>query len=191
MKTERRPYRMQARAEAARATRERILEAATALFLEHWYDEVTLAQIARAAGVSQQTLVNHFGSKDGLLRAGVERLGPERHRRSAADPVAGVVDDYEGGGDAVIRMLALEERIPALREFLTAGRAGHRAWVEEAFADRLPAAGPARRSAIDLHVAVTDIYVWKLLRRDMGLSRADTVRRMRTLVDALDTTRRS
>lgn len=75
MKTERRPYRQTARAAAAAATRERILDVATEQFLERYYDEVTLAAIAKQAGVSQQTVINHFKSKEGLLEVAVERLG--------------------------------------------------------------------------------------------------------------------
>jgi AcrR family transcriptional regulator len=165
----------------------RILEVATAEFLARWYDEVTLSAVAERAGVSQQTVLNHFGSKEGLLEACVEHLGPERLRRANRDdPVAGVVGDYERGGDATIRALALEERVPALRTFLQRGRAHHRAWIEEAFADRLPAQeGPAREQAIVTHLAATDVYVWKYLRRDLGLSRAATTDAMRAMVDAL------
>jgi AcrR family transcriptional regulator len=182
MKTERRPYRQQARAEAQAATRGRIIEAALPLFLERWYDEVTLAGIARAAGVSQQTLVNHFGSKEGLLEACVAHLGPERRRRAADDPVTGVVDDYEVGGDATIRFLALEQRVPAVAPFLDLGRANHRTWVEEAFADRLPSSGPERERLVHAHVAATDVYTWKRLRRDASLTREATIETMRTLL---------
>jgi AcrR family transcriptional regulator len=187
MKTERRPYRQTARAQAAVATRERILDVALQQFLERFYDEVTLAGIGRAAGVSQQTVINHFKSKEGLLEAAAQQLGPERFRRElVGDPVAGVVGDYDAGGDATIRLVALEERIPALGPFLARGRAGHRAWVTEAFAAQLPAEpGPAREQAIATHVVATDIYTWKLLRRDMGLSRAKTIEAMRAIVAAL------
>jgi AcrR family transcriptional regulator len=187
MKTERRPYRQTARAAAAAVTRERILDVATEHFLERFYDEVTLAGIAKQAGVSQQTVINHFGSKEGLLEAVADRLGPEAYRRAnASDPVENVVDDYEPGGDATIRMIAIEERVPALGPFLARGRAGHRAWVQEAFADVLPPAGdPTREQALNLHVVATDIYTWKLLRRDMGLSREQTIDAMRAMVAAL------
>jgi AcrR family transcriptional regulator len=187
MKTERRPYRQTARAAAAAATRERILDVATEHFLARYYDDVTLAAIAKQAGVTQQTVINHFTSKEGLLQDAADRLDPERFRRAnAADPVANVVDDYEPAGDAVIRMLALEERVPALAPFLARGRAGHRAWVAEAFAGQLPdTAGPAYEQALNLHVLATDITTWKLLRRDMGLSRAQTVDHMRALIAAL------
>jgi AcrR family transcriptional regulator len=187
MEVQRRTYRMKVRAEATAATRDAILDAATEQFLGRWYDEVTLAGIAQQAGVSSQTVINHFGSKEGLMASVVERIGPEAGRRAPGDdPVAGVVEDYETGGDTVIRMLALEERIPALASLLEAGRAGHRAWVQEAFADRLPTGGPEREQALALHVAATDIYVWKLLRRDMGMSREHTIEAMRRLVDGLN-----
>jgi AcrR family transcriptional regulator len=178
---------MTTRAEAAAATRERILETALEQFLAHWYDEVTVAGIARAAGVSQQTIVNHFGSKDGLLEAAVDRLDPASDRDRFADPVEGIVADYESTGDPILRFLALEDRMPVLRPLLETGRAAHRAWTERAFADRLPADGAQRERALDLHVVATDVFTWKLLRRDMGKSRADTVDAMRALVDALTT----
>lgn len=178
---------MTARAEATAATREAILDTATEQFLGRWFDEVTLAGIAQDAGVSTQTVVNHFGSKEGVFEAVVERIDPEAGRRTpGGDPVAGVVADYEHGGDTTIRMLALEERIPALSRLLDAGRRGHRAWVQEAFADRLPARGAEREQAVAAHIAATDIYVWKLLRRDMGMSREDTIEAMRRLVDGLN-----
>jgi AcrR family transcriptional regulator len=187
----RRPYRQTARAAAAVATRERILEVATEHFLARYYDDVTLIAIAKDAGVSQQTVINHFGSKEGLLEVAAEQLDPEHSRKTGlADPVANVVQDYEPFGDAVIRMLALEERMPVLVPFLDRGRAGHRSWVAGAFADQLPdPADPGYEQALNLHIAATDIYTWKLLRRDMGLSLEQTVDHMRALVGALAATK--
>ena len=183
----RRPYRQTARAAAAAATRERILEVATEHFLARYYDDVTLAAIAKDAGVTQQTVINHYGSKEELLEAAAAQLDPEHSRKTGlADPVANVVEDYEPFGDAVIRMLALEERVPALAPFLARGRAGHRTWVAGAFAGQLPdPADPGYEQALNLHVTATDIYTWKLLRRDMGLSQEQTVDHMRALVAAL------
>ncbi|MFL5885485.1 MAG: helix-turn-helix domain-containing protein, partial [Thermoleophilaceae bacterium] len=62
-----RPYRMTARAEAAAATGERILEAAAELFHARPFDEVTLEDVARRAGVSSQTVIRRYGSKEGLF----------------------------------------------------------------------------------------------------------------------------
>ena len=48
------------------ASRE-IRETALRLFTEQGYDETTIAQIAREAGVSQRTLFRYFGTKEDLL----------------------------------------------------------------------------------------------------------------------------
>jgi AcrR family transcriptional regulator len=189
MKTTR-PYRQTARAAAREETRTRILDAASAAVLTRWYDEVTLAAIAADAGVSQQTVINHFGTKDDLLGAAFERLSAELEARRF-EPAAGdlprlveaLVDDYELTGDPTIRALALEGRVPALAPHLAEGRAGHRRWCEE----KLGASG----DLVPLVVAVTDVYTWKLLRRDQGLSRDETARAVLALVTALTGDRRS
>ena len=48
-------------------TRARILEVANRLFLEHGYDTVTVAEVARQAGVSSVTVFNHFPRKEDLF----------------------------------------------------------------------------------------------------------------------------
>ena len=50
-----------------RATRETILVQAMALFGEHGYDAVTVADVARAAGVSEKTVFNYFPAKEDLV----------------------------------------------------------------------------------------------------------------------------
>ncbi len=60
---------MSLRAEQARLTRRRIVDAATTLFLEQGYAATTLAQIAAAAGVSVQTVYNAVGGKAVVLKA--------------------------------------------------------------------------------------------------------------------------
>lgn len=49
--------------------REAVLAAAEEAFLGAGYDAVTMDDIARAAGVSKQTLYSHFGTKDQLFVA--------------------------------------------------------------------------------------------------------------------------
>ena len=74
------------------------------------------------------------------------------------------------------------ERLGSLAPLLDRARSGHQAWLDRIFSDRLPTAPAARRHAIHaLHVA-TDVYTWKLLRRDLQLSRAETQRIMLELV---------
>ncbi len=48
-------------------TRARIREVANRLFLERGYDAVTVAEIAREAGVSSVTVFNHFPRKEDLF----------------------------------------------------------------------------------------------------------------------------
>src|SRR5437588_5246765 len=85
-----RRYRMVARAEAAAATRERLLASAWRHFSERSYEQVRLAEIAVDAGVTVQTLHLRFGTKDELfVAAQVWAIGPEGARRDAA-PVGDV-----------------------------------------------------------------------------------------------------
>jgi AcrR family transcriptional regulator len=182
MKTAKR-YNMELRAAAADATRERILVAAAEVFLERWYDDVTLAELAKRAGVSGQTVINHYGGKEQLAAAAYDYLGKQiTQRRYTPEPgdvegaVEALVEDYEVTGDAVIRMLALEEKFATLGPLLKRGRKGHREWVETMF------------EAPDLThelIVATDVYSWKLLRRDQGLSRERTSAAIRHMVQAI------
>ena len=60
---------MGARAEAVSATTARILDVAARAFTERPYDDVSLAAIADASGVTVQTLLRRWGSKEGLVDA--------------------------------------------------------------------------------------------------------------------------
>ena len=91
--------------------------------------------------------------------------------------VAALVDDYELTGDPTIRMLALEGRNDGLEPFLAAGRAHHREWCVEKL--------QAVDDVLALVVVATDVYTWKLRRRDGVLDRAGAEERMHRLVAAL------
>ena len=56
---------------------------------------------------------------------------------------------------------------PLAAKVVASGRAYHRAWVERSIA---PAGTDMPATTIDALVAATDIYVWKLLRLDLGRS---------------------
>jgi AcrR family transcriptional regulator len=176
MKTESpaRPYRQTARAESAAATGRRIVEAFLKRLGEQWYDEITLDQVAGDASVTVQTVVRRFGGKAGLLAEAIPamvRRAAERRDTPPGDPaqlVRNLVDDYEWTGDTIIRLLALEQRHAALREHLALGRHRHRDWIARMFAEKLnPLGANARQAALDSLVVATDVYTWKLLRRDM------------------------
>ncbi len=177
---EKRDYRQGARAEAAEATGRRIVSALIEAMRDQWLEDITLDQVARAAGVTVQTVIRRFGGKEGLLLAVRDQMGGEVMARREAPvgdlerAVANVCADYEASGDMIVRTLAQEQRFPVLKPLLDHGRAGHRQWLSEVAApwlDRL--AGPAREASLDALVAALDSYVWKLLRRDLGRSAED------------------
>ena len=175
---ERRPYRMVARAEQVERTRRAILDAMKAALRSSPYPDIRVADVAAAAEVSAQTVHAHFRTKDDLLLAAIVELGPEvlamRGDPAPGDVTAivrGIVRVYETTGDLNWSLLPLEADSPAIAAVLAMGRDGHRAWLEDAFAPLLPAAAAARRQLVDALYVATDVGTWKLLRRDLGLSR--------------------
>jgi AcrR family transcriptional regulator len=69
-----RRYVMGARAEAAEETGRRIVEAFLGRVMTEWYDQITLDRVAEDAGVTVQTVVRRFGSKEGVLAVAVKEL---------------------------------------------------------------------------------------------------------------------
>lgn len=194
MKKERRtrPYRMMARAAATARTRREILDSAYRLWREQPLDELTLQDIADGAGVTVQTVLRHFGSKEGVIEAGLrEDIGEVQSGRNeaAVGDLESILDvllpHYESDGPAVLRTLELEGRVEAARLLAEGGRAAHRKWCERVFAPYLPADGPTRTARVDAFVAATDLYVWKLLRLDLGKSLEDTREAIRVLLRGL------
>jgi AcrR family transcriptional regulator len=185
-------HRMRARADAVEATRTRLIQSALKAFSARLYDDVTIAAVARDAGVSHQTLLNHFGTKEGLYAAAVEdaaeRIGSTRASAIAGDVpsiIGALMDQYEEGGDANTRAAALDERIPAVAAMLIRARAYHQEWLAQMFSAHLSATGTTRRDTLAALHAATDVYTWKLLRRDLGLSRRATTDTMTRIVTAL------
>jgi AcrR family transcriptional regulator len=183
-----RQYRMTARANAAEATAAAIVGAARELFAESAYDQVSLPAIAARAGVTVQTVLRRFGSKEGLFAAVArERSAEIRADRAAAPPgdISRLVAHYERWGEEQAHLLAQEARVPAIRAITDAGRCFHRDWIARAYGpllSKLPAAARSRRLA--QLTALTDLTVWRLFRRDLELSPDQTAAAIRELVDA-------
>ena len=174
---EKRTYTSVVRAERAAATRQRIVDAAQALFVDR-SSEFTLDRVAASSGVSVQTVLRLFGSKEALILAaiGTFRQSAEPRYVGPTGSIGAVVerlfDDYEDIGDRVIRMLAEEFRIAGFAEIAAIGRARHREWVTAAFGQQLARDRGRRRTVVlTALLAATDVYVWQLLRRDLGLDR--------------------
>jgi AcrR family transcriptional regulator len=173
----RRPYRMRLRAEAAAATAERLLAAAWANFASRPYEDVRLAEIAAEAGVTVQTLHNRFVSKDELFAGAYAWFGGQEIAEREEAPIGDVREAvavlfrrYETHGDSIARMIAQEDRIEAIRQMTEAGRAYHRSWVERTFEPQLGELdGAERERRVVAMVVASDLVVWRLLRREIGL----------------------
>ena len=187
-----RTYSMSNRSKAAAQTRDRILRATLQLATEKLTVEIVLADVAARAGVTVQTILRHFASRDGLFDAAIPYAAAEVVAERAAsvgdiaEAMSVIVDHYETRGDWVIALLGQEATDARIRSVTVPGKQLHRDWVETVFAPQLGARPERERAAsADLLVVATDVYTWKLLRRDRGLSRELTERRMLHLVDAI------
>jgi AcrR family transcriptional regulator len=187
-----RPYRQTARAEAVETTRRRIIDAFLDCARQDWFDDITLDDVAKRADVTVRTVIRQFGGKEGLIAGLAEGRSPEISARRTVTPgdVVAVVDrlfeDYEADGDTMVRSLAQELRYPAVEPLVSSGRRGHRRVTSLNFAPWLEALPPERRdAALDALVIATDVYTWKLLRRDMGRSDAEARATMRALIEGV------
>jgi AcrR family transcriptional regulator len=190
MKSER-PYSMTNRAAAAAQTHDRILRAVLELATEKLTVEIVLADVAVRAGVTVQTILRRFGNRDGLFDAVVtfantqvvaERTAPIGN---VFEAVRVVVDHYETRGDWVLALLGQEATDERIRSITVPGKKLHRRWVQTVFEPQLSLLGDERVMTIDLLVIATDVYAWKLLRRDSGLTRDRTEHSMRHMVTAI------
>jgi AcrR family transcriptional regulator len=171
-----RTYNATVQAEVAALTRQRIMEATLHLYDSSWMDQITLQQIAERAGVTVQTILRHFTSKEGLELAISVAMGKEvvREREKViAGDLEGIitylVQHYESVGDRMIRLLAQESRYRPLQKFMEEGRVIHRDWIGRVFAPYL-SNKKQREQLVPQLVAVCDVYLWKLFRRDMGMN---------------------
>jgi AcrR family transcriptional regulator len=188
-----RAYDMTLRGKLAAETTERIVDATETLLAEQPLGTITLRAIADRADVTVQTVLRHMGSRDGCLESVGRRLAERvEEQRGRSQPgavdaaIADLIAHYEAEGRLVLNLLAQEHEADELaRNAVSAGRAYHRAWVERCFAAHLPGASHDVLERIDALVAATDLYVWKLLRLDLGRSRAATEAIVTRLVRAV------
>jgi len=145
-------------------TKERILDAAEAMFMEHGFEATSLRAITTAAGVNLAAVNYHFGSKEELFQAVLtRRLDPmnqqrldllTRLEREASPgplpcdrilsamfiPALKLARDPERGGKDFLRLLgrAYADPAPFIRKFLAEQYAVMIARFKAAFGRALP-----------------------------------------------------
>lgn len=177
----RRAYTKNRRAEAEAAMRERILRATVELHAERGATGTSYAMIADRAGVSPQTVYNHFPSLGPLIRGctgHVAARAPAVDARAFAG-IATAEQRLRTLAAAVFAQLEFmapwlrlgwgeAEAIPELRAIFDAGQAQLRDLVTQAVA-------PDYRASpefLDAALLLLDYPAWKSLRRRRSQSRA-------------------
>jgi AcrR family transcriptional regulator len=186
-----RPYDMRARGQAKAATREAVISAAIDTFTAERSLSITLGPVAERAGVTVKTILRHFGSREALIDAASSRAYRDSVAERSALPddreaaLRVLIAHYERRGHMILGVLADEDKDPRAQRICDAGRVAHRAWVDELFGTSLPAQRGTRTRLIDALVVATDVYAWKLLRLDRGLSADEVHDRMRLITEAI------
>lgn len=193
-KSERKPskiYKQVERAAATEANSKAIVQACVALIRRaRRVSDVTLAAIAEEAKLSLRTVLRHFGTREAVFEAAFAEISDiiTSHR---VPPPAGDLDaairsllaQYELDGDLNIRALEEEHDLPLLKEMMKYGRECQRNWIIQTLMPLLPSLPNAEANAKILELyAATDVYLWKLFRRDLGCSKDRTFLLMRNLV---------
>lgn len=179
---EKRPYKQVARAQAQQRTRAALQDAAIEEFTRGSWAKTSLAELAERAGVTKQTLLRHFGSKDGLLMQALAHSASEMFSQRWSAPqgdiggaVENVLDHYEAWGERSLRVGAwLGSPSPALAHLSQLARQLHYDWVEYAFAPQLERLqGPDRVRCRATLIALCDVHTWWLLSHDLGFERTE------------------
>jgi AcrR family transcriptional regulator len=114
--------------------RRRLLELGARLFTEHAYDEISMAQIARAAGISKALLYHYFPSKQDYFVATLAGGAEELRARVEPDPslppaqalvvaVDAYLDWIEHNSDAYAKLIRSAGAVPEVRELVEGVRA--------------------------------------------------------------------
>ena len=109
--------------------RRRLLDLGADLFARHPYDELSMARIAREAGISKALLYHYFPSKQAYFAATLEQAAAELAQATAPDPelppaeqLAGSLDAYltwiEEHADAYTKLFPSIGAVPEVRELV-------------------------------------------------------------------------
>jgi AcrR family transcriptional regulator len=188
-----RAYVQVARARAVEETGHGILAAAYTRFSTEDYDDVTLDRLAVDAGVSVQTVIRRFGSKEGVVRALAKSVTADIMAQRGQAPAgdlraitANLIEHYEAEGDMVMHLLRQESRVGAFADATAQGKRLHAEWCARVFSPWMTdLSGVQRKRRLAQVVAICDVYVWHLLRQQRGLSRRETRLALRELLEGI------
>lgn len=113
--------------------RRRLLELGRRLFTEHAYEELSMARVAREAGISKPLLYHYFPSKRDYFLATVAEGAEELRRRTDPDPALppgeqlrsaldGWLELIEENAQAYANLQQSAAAVPELREIVAAIR---------------------------------------------------------------------
>ncbi len=114
--------------------RRQLLDAGAALFAQHAYEEISMRQIAEAAGVSKPLLYHYFPSKNDLFMAAVTEAASELQGLIApsgngtpVEQLTASLDAYlawiEDNGQTWSKLMQSAAALPAARELVEGFRA--------------------------------------------------------------------
>jgi AcrR family transcriptional regulator len=138
--------------------RRRLLELGAELFERHAYDELSMAKIAREAGISKALLYHYFPSKQAYFAATLEAAAAELAAATEPDPALApaeqltrAVDAYLGWVDehaeAYAKLMRSVGAVPEVREIVDRVRRETAERIVAGIAGDRPA-GPGLRTAV-------------------------------------------
>ena len=170
-----RKYNMTNRSDSSKKTNYSIITATENLLASGPLDKVTLPAIAKGANVTVQTVMRHMGSREGCLKAVAkmvaQRIDSQRGHVKSGDidsAISVLMEHYESDSTLILNLLDQANKGENFASKMAEkGRKYHRNWVVHCFN---PLADLNQQETLDALVAATDIYVYKLLRHDLGRS---------------------
>jgi len=193
MNKEKREYDNSKRHREAEQTKLEIVQALGRLWMKYSLTDITLDMVAEEAGVTTRTVLRKFGSRDGLLNETLNydtgNISSDRHNAKVGDVediLNTLLDNYETMGDAAIRTIHLEPELEIARKIGEQGRKVHRDWCKKMFAPYLPNETSSEYEIkLTAFIASTEIYLWKLMRKDLGLSKKETFQVFKRMLEGL------
>ncbi len=170
-----RKYSMTKRTDSSKKTNDSIIRATENLLANGPLDKVTLPAIAKGANVTVQTVMRHMGSREGCLKAVAkivaQRIDSQRGHVKPGDidsAISDLMEHYESDSTLILNLLDQASKGENFaKKMAEKGRRYHRNWVIQLFN---PLVDIKKQENVDALVIATDIYVYKLMRLDMGRS---------------------